>query len=264
VPDATIASEVRDRPRLARWIRFLDPTKTTDVALAIVAIVAILGAVMAGVLLAMVRTKTGFARWDLAAARWGQRHASSSSTRVLRRITFFGGTLPTIGVGLVALALVWRRVAPRRAFGFLLLAIGGGVALVNGAKFLVDRARPDLDPLTGFSGSSFPSGHAAAAAVTFASVALLLSRGRSRRVQAALFSVAVGVAVAIAASRVLLGVHWLTDVLAGLAFGWGWFAVASLAFGGRELRFGAPAEAAVDAAATAPPPPADEGSIART
>jgi membrane-associated phospholipid phosphatase len=55
--------------------------------------------------------------------------------------------------------------------------------------------------------------------------------------------------VLIAATRVTLGVHWLTDVLAGLCLGWTWFAVTSMAFGGRRLRFGAPletAEAVVD------------------
>ena len=50
---------------------------------------------------------------------------------------------------------------------------------------------------------------------------------------------AAGIAVAVAASRVLLDVHWLTDVIAGLALGWAWFAVCAIAFGGRILRFGA-------------------------
>lgn len=53
--------------------------------------------------------------------------------------------------------------------------------------------------------------------------------------------VAVGVAVVVAGTRVLPGVHWLTDVLAGLAVGWAWFALWSMAFGGRLLEFGAPA-----------------------
>jgi membrane-associated phospholipid phosphatase len=59
-----------------------------------------------------------------------------------------------------------------------------------------------------------------------------------------LAGVAAGLAVMIAATRVLLDVHWLSDVIAGLALGWAWFAACSIAFGGRLLRFGAPAQPA--------------------
>ena len=115
---------------------------------------------------------------------------------------------------------------------------------MNTTKVVVERARPSVDQLTGFSGYSFPSGHSAQAASMFAAIALVFGRGRSVRVHALLAGVAIGIAVAVAASRVLLGVHWLTDVIAGLAVGWGWFAAVSTAFGGRWLHFGAPIEAA--------------------
>jgi undecaprenyl-diphosphatase len=129
-------------------------------------------------------------------------------------------------------------------FAFLTVVVLGQVLLTNLTKLLVNRARPDLRQLTGFSGSSFPSGHAATAAATFAAVALLAGRGHSRHTKALLAAGAAFIAVAVATSRVLLGVHWMTDVIAGLAMGWGWFAISSIAFGGRVLRFGQPAEVA--------------------
>jgi undecaprenyl-diphosphatase len=97
-------------------------------------------------------------------------------------------------------------------------------------------------------GPSFPSGHSATAAAFYACLALLIGRQFRRPARAALTGLAVGIAVAVAASRVLLDVHWLTDVIAGLALGWAWFSVCAVAFGGRLLRFGAGAETAERAA----------------
>ena len=57
------------------------------------------------------------------------------------------------------------------------------------------------------------------------------------------------IAIAVAASRVLLDVHWLSDVVAGLMLGWAWFALCAIAFGGRRLHFAEPAEAGARPAA---------------
>ncbi len=123
-----------------------------------------------------------------------------------------------------------------------MLAVGGQFAVADLVKWIVDRARPNFDRLTGFSGASFPSGHATASACCLAAFALLAGVGRSPRVQAALASAAVGLAAGISCSRVFLGVHWLTDVIGGLVLGWTWFALCSIAFGGRLLEFARPAE----------------------
>jgi undecaprenyl-diphosphatase len=120
------------------------------------------------------------------------------------------------------------------------VVIIGEVILQNVTKVIVNRDRPNIHRLTGFSSSSFPSGHAMTAAAVFAAIALLVGRGRSPRTKAVLAGAAAGIAVAVATTRVFLGVHWLTDVIAGLAMGWAWFAICSIAFGGRVLSFGQP------------------------
>ena len=104
--------------------------------------------------------------------------------------------------------------------------------------------QPDLGPLGPLGTPSFPSGHSTAAAATYAALALVLGRDRTPRARSVLAGIAVGIAVAVAGSRVLLGVHWFSDVVAGLALGWTWFALCAVAFGGRVLWFGAPAVAA--------------------
>jgi membrane-associated phospholipid phosphatase len=162
----------------------------------------------------------------------------------MRDTSLLGGTTLTIVLAIVVAVVEVVRTRQRAIPWFLLCVIGGVTILLNVTKVIVSRDRPAIHQLTGFSGSSFPSGHAATAAASFAALALLLGLRRSHRVKAALTGTAVGIAVAVASTRVLLGVHWFTDVLAGLALGWAWFAVCSIAFGGRLLRFGAPVEAA--------------------
>ena len=130
----------------------------------------------------------------------------------------------------------------------------------NTLKYVVDRARPTFHPLAGFSGPSFPSGHTTAAFACYCAFAVVLGRGRGRTVQTNLLAGAIGLATMIGASRVMLGVHWLTDVVAGAALGLAWFSLVTIAFGGRLLRFGAPVEAArraADLAEPAPVPAAD-------
>ena len=126
--------------------------------------------------------------------------------------------------------------------------------ITNVVKAPVDRARPDIARLVGFTGPSFPSGHSSSAAVTYAALALVLGRGRRARTKAVLAAAAAMIAVAVATSRVLLGVHRLTDVIACLALGAGWFAVSSLMFGGRVPPFGRPVQQLEDEAARAAVP----------
>lgn len=199
----------------------------------------------------------GFAAWDESAAEWGARNATDTSTSILKFVTDFGGT----GYLLVAMAGIglYHRVRHSDWGPFVYLAVVGvGVsALNNGMKLIIDRDRPDIGQLAGHAGSSFPSGHSAAAAACWAAIALVVARRRSRPLRAWLAFVAAAIALAVAATRVLLGVHWLTDVIAGVVVGWCWFFVTTIVFGGRLLRLGEPARRialADDADETTPAP----------
>ena len=243
-PD-TIAKEVQRHRTIASIFRArIDPATETGLLLTVAAVVVVVGAGAVGVLLVMVRRSAGFARWDLSLARWGAENAGDAATEFLRNVSLLGGTGGLIVVGLVVALVEGRRIPNRSPILFLLLVLVGQNLLANGAKLVVDRARPDISRLTGFAGSSFPSGHSTAAAATYAAVALLMSRGRGRQARALIAGGAAAIAAAVAASRVLLGVHWFTDVLAGLALVWAWFALCSIAVGGRVMVFAAPAAVA--------------------
>ena len=172
-------------------------------------------------------------------------------------MTQLGETWFVVVAGLLVALVEWRRGSSRLVAPFLVLVVVGDKLLTTGIKELADRARPTLNPIAETLGPSFPSGHSSTAAAFFAAAALVLGAGRRRRPRAVIVGAAVGLAVAVAASRVLLDVHWLSDVLAGLALGWAWFALCAVAVGGRLLRFGATAErieSGVEASAAGTPP----------
>lgn len=207
-----------------------------------VAAVLVGGAVLA-LLAAVVRNTDALAGLDTGAAEWGDRHATAFSQDSIELITELGGTWVVVVAAVAVGAVEIARTRSRWVVPFLLAVMLGGTLLTEAIKQLVDRARPELEPVAATLGPSFPSGHSSTAAASWAAFALVAGRWWGPRAWPALASGAVGIAVAVAVSRVLLDVHWLTDVLAGLALGWAWFAACAIAFGGHVLRFGAAAEA---------------------
>jgi undecaprenyl-diphosphatase len=222
--------------------RRLDPQVATGLALTIALLATTVGGLIIGVLAFLVRHSGTLRQVDASAAGWGNDNATHLSTRLLQLVTDLGDVpaVPVIAVAVVLFELRRRRnwyVIP-----FVLVVILGDQFITTVIKQLMDRARPTLNPAAATLGPSFPSGHSSTAAATYAALALILSRGRTARVRALLIGAAAGIAVAVAASRVLLDVHWVSDVIAGLCLGWAWFAICAIAFGGRMLQFGAPAE----------------------
>jgi len=212
------------------------------------------GGVGLGALAYLERTNGHLNHLDRSIAAWGYDHRSPLSTHGLRLVTQLGSFTTIVVLCVIVAAVETIRTRTAWVVPFLVVVLGGEEVLMTSIKALANRTRPSFDPaaVAGL-GPSFPSGHSSTAAAFYAAVALLLSRRRGRVVRAVLTGLAVGLAVAVAESRVLLDVHWLSDVVAGLLLGWAWFAACAIAFGGRLLRFGAPAEAAVAAASGRPP-----------
>jgi membrane-associated phospholipid phosphatase len=242
---ATVARHPRLRSRLRA--RF-DPAVATELAVSSAFLVFTATATLIGVLAAMARTNRGLAHYDLRVASWAAQHHTNASTDVSRFVSQFGGARFIVPLAFVVAVSESLRLRSRSVWPFLFLAVGGNFLLANTVKYFVDRARPSLDQLTGFSGTSFPSGHATAAATAYAAFALLIGINRTRTVKQIGAGSAAAIAIFIGGTRVLLGVHWTTDVVAGLLLGWAWFAICSFAFGGRFLRFGMPVEIAEQAA----------------
>jgi membrane-associated phospholipid phosphatase len=159
---------------------------------------------------------------------------------VMKAVSAVGsGRVYTVLFTGVVLWLLWRRL-PRLAMFVAVTPLGSG--LLNGTvKTLVDRARPVLpEPVAHAPGFSFPSGHAQSAMVSYCVLLLVflpVLRGVWRRVAVAVSLVMV---LLIGFSRVALGVHYVSDVLAGYALGAAWVAAMVASFNIMRLERGRP------------------------
>ena len=171
-----------------------------------------------------------------------ERAVSGSSTllHVAQAVTLLGDPVGITVVAAVLALVLWRRGSGRLAL-YVVAARVGALVLSQGLKHLVDRARPVFDaPVAEALGPSFPSGHALGSAVFWTTCAVLLVPRVRRPVL--LLAGAVLVAVLVAASRVLLGVHFLSDVTGGLLLGLGWAAVCTAVFVLERSEQGEPVE----------------------
>jgi undecaprenyl-diphosphatase len=142
---------------------------------------------------------------------------------MMRDFTALGST-GVLAVVVAAIAGFLAMTRKSHAALFVLASVIGGVLISQAMKWAFARPRPDLVPHGAevFS-ASFPSGHSMMAAVVYLTLGALLARTQSdRAVKAYVLAVAVLLAALVGASRVYLGVHWPTDVLAGWALGGVW------------------------------------------
>ena len=134
------------------------------------------------------------------------------------------GVLVLITLGALGYLLLARHY---RAALFTSIAVPGGILLSTVLKMGFDRPRPDPVPHEAIVyTASFPSGHSMMSAVTYLTLAALLTRVQpSLRLKAYLLILAILLTLLVGMSRVYLGVHWPTDVLAGWAAGASWAAM---------------------------------------
>ena len=160
---------------------------------------------------------------------FARRH-SSGWNGIFRAITTMGaGWFVTAGVVLAAF-VSWLATRSSRWPLFFLTVGAAQMAVHNALKAIVGRPRPDIDPVIDIGGHAFPSGHATTSAGLFFALALYLGTVALRRRRLVWASASI-LAASVALSRVYLGVHWPTDVVAGLGLGAGIVAIAAWVFG---------------------------------
>lgn len=149
--------------------------------------------------------------------------------KIMIFMTSFGDGIVVAGVTIGVAVYLFARKAWRRGIGFV-IAMAGTAVFVPLFKLLLHRSRP-MELYAGADAYSFPSGHATLNAVLFGICAVLIAHDLSRWAKASIFTVFATYVITIGFSRIYLGAHWMSDVLAGLFFGTAMVAAFAFVFG---------------------------------
>ncbi len=164
---------------------------------------------------------------------WARDSRTAGATRFFTTMTIIGTPVP---LGIVVAIVTFLLLSKRRWRWAVYLVFTAGIgSLLNLAlKTYFHRMRPDLaEALRHASGFSFPSGHAMGSTIVFGALAYVAIRALTHwqwRWRAAALAFAVATIVAIASSRIYLGVHWISDVGAGIAAGATWVTTTTVAY----------------------------------
>ena len=173
----------------------------------------------------------GFDEWVLRALRTPADLADPIGPRwfeeVVRDITALGSTVVLTVAVIVVSCYLWITGSPAKAL-FLVAAVSLGTLLNRLLKIGYARPRPDIVAHGAFvSNESFPSGHTASSTIVYLMLGMMLARVEaSYPVKLFIFAVCAVIAFMVGISRVYLGVHWPTDVIAGWAVGAAWVLIA--------------------------------------
>lgn len=217
----------RFEPQIAWLLRRFSPRRAYGLGVTAGLVLSLLLAWAFGVILEGVVTREPITVLDRTVARTLHEHAVPWFTTLMVVLTTLGSTwlLVPLSVAVTA-ALAWRG---RWGEGLVLVTATSGAAFLNAMlKLLIQRPRPEfVEPLVTVGGYSFPSGHSSAAAAFFMTLGLLAA-GWVRRWETRVYVLlgAIGAILLVGFSRLYLGVHYLSDVLAGFALGALWAVVA--------------------------------------
>lgn len=212
--------------------RRLDPAQRYGLRLTLFAIAVVLVFVPFGLLLAQVVDEGPMTTYDRALVeelhevvgdhRW--------SIAPLQFVSFLGK--PIFFYVVVGAACVFLLVRKRHRLVAYLVATGiGGGAVDTAVKVLVSRDRPELEhPIATAFGQSFPSGHAFTATAMYGALLLTFIPALPKRYRRWAIGAYVALVMAIAFSRLALGVHFLSDVLGGISLGAAWLIASTAAF----------------------------------
>lgn len=175
---------------------------------------------------------------DDAVHAWFQAHHVAWVTPLMLAVTWWHATTGLLAMAAALGLLLWRR-RERDWLLALAFAVPGAMLLNVALKHLVRRARPVVEqPLLVLDSYSFPSGHAAGTAALYTFLAAWLLSHLQRRAawqRAILVAAAAAMVLWVSLSRVYLGVHYLSDVTAGMAIGTAW-SLAWVALARRRFR----------------------------
>jgi undecaprenyl-diphosphatase len=162
---------------------------------------------------------------------WSITERSPAATTFFTIMTNIGGPVGVAAI-LVVVAVILAIRRRWRWLAYLVVTAGGGGLLNLELKRYFARARPDVaEMLRRANGYSFPSGHAMGSAVAFGALAYLAFRAiRSWPAKTAAMAFLYTLIAAVALSRVYLGVHWISDVLAGVTAGTVWVTTTTVAY----------------------------------
>jgi membrane-associated phospholipid phosphatase len=167
---------------------------------------------------------------DADIAGWFHAHAVSPVTQFMLGLSAMNGIAGiSILTLMLALFLVWKR--EWHWLFALALAVPGGMLLNELAKLAFHRVRPSFtDPIMTLSSYSFPSGHTVASTLFYGTLAaFLVPRAKMPGQRVAILSAAFLMVILVGFSRIYLGAHFLSDVVAGFAEGLAWLAICLVA-----------------------------------